>query len=231
VDCRYHERNRRDILESRTLSTKAIGQAIRQCQDPPRTWINASSATIYRHATDRPMDEFTGDIGEGFSVDVCMQWEAACREAVTPQTRKIMLRTAMVMGKESGILPVLKRLVRFGLGGRMGPGRQLVSWIHETDFAAALAFCLAHDELTGVVNCAAPNPLPNAALMQAMRRACHMPFGLPATGWMLEAGALLLGTETELVLKSRYVIPTRLLQAGFVFRFPEVHAAISDLIR
>jgi uncharacterized protein (TIGR01777 family) len=240
VDCRYTPRNRCDILESRVRSTRIIGQAIAQSTHPPAVWMNASTATIYRHALDRPQDEITGELGGRepnapdtwrFSIDVATSWERAFDEALTPRTRKIALRSAMVMSpSRGGVFDVLLRLVRLGLGGAAGSGTQFVSWIHDTDFLRAIDFLIPHPELDGRVNLASPNPLPNAEFMRILRRQWGMPIGLPAAEWMLEIGAWALRTETELILKSRRVVPTRLLQAGFQFQFPDWEAAARDLI-
>ncbi len=232
VNCRYHETNRRAIYDSRLHSTAAIGAAIAQCAQPPRVWLNSSSATIYRDARDRAMDEATGDIGTGFSVDVCQQWEQAFAAAVTPHTRKVALRTAIVFGHGSGgPFEAFHRLVRLGLGGRQGDGAQYVSWIHSEDFARAIVWLLEHEELSGAFNLAAPQPLPNHEFMRAFRQACGQPIGLPAMEWMLEFGAFFLRTETELLLKSRRVVPRRLLESGFQFNFPDWRAAVDNLVK
>jgi hypothetical protein len=236
VDCRYHERNRRLILESRIESTRALGEAIRNCAKPPRVWLNSSTATIYKHALDRPMDEATGEIGatpeakDAFSVEVARAWERTLDEARTPATRKVALRSAMVLGSgKNSVLPVLRRLVRLGLGGPMAGGRQFVSWIHEQDFCRAVDWLLLRDDISGPVNLAAPNPVSNDELMRSLREVCGVPFGLPATRWMLELGAFFLRTETELIVKSRRVVPGRLLSGGFEFRFPRLRAALENL--
>jgi uncharacterized protein (TIGR01777 family) len=240
VNCRYNAAHRREILESRIKSTQILGAAIRQLADPPRLWMNASTATIYRHAFDRPMDEFTGEIdivqpnappSWNFSIEVATRWEEAFFDSENPGTRKIALRSAMTMSPDrGGIFDVLLGLVRLGLGGTCGSGRQFVSWIHETDSVRAIEFLIAHGEMTGTVNISSPNPLPNREFMRAIRDAWRARIGLPATEWMLELGAVLLRTETELVLKSRRVVPCRLLNAGFLFRFPEWPEAAKDLV-
>ena len=236
VDCRYNEANRRAILDSRVNSTRVVGQAISQCARPPRVWLNASSATLYRHTFGPAWDESgtdfaaTPEVKDEFSLEVIHAWERALNEAETPRTRKVALRTTMVLGlARNSVFPVLRRLARLGLGGRMGSGEQFVSWLHETDFLRAVEFLIAHEELSGAVNCAAPNPVPNHELMRAFRELVGMPLGLPATAWMLEVGAFFLRTETELILKSRRVVPGRLLRAGFEFRFPELRGALSEL--
>ena len=236
VDCRYTEENRRAIIASRVDSTRAIGEAIARCAKPPRVWLNASSATLYKHAPDHPADESsptgaTPEAHDAFSIEVIREWERALDEARTPDTRKVALRITMVFGPTVGVFPVLRRLTRFGLGGRMGSGRQFVSWIHEEDFCRAIEWLIERDDLNGPVNLAAPNPLTNAEMMRLMRQACGMPVGLPATEWMLEIGAFFLRTETELILKSRRVVPGRLLASGFQFHFPSLEKALGDLQR
>jgi uncharacterized protein (TIGR01777 family) len=232
VNCRYTARNRQEIYDSRLKSTAALGAAIAKCEQPPKVWLNSASATIYRHALDRPMDETTGEIGSGFSVDVCQRWERAFFDAPTPATRRVALRAAMVFGPGSGgVFEAFHRIVRMGLGGTLGRGEQFVSWIHERDFARAVEWLIARDDVSGVVNLASPNPLPNHEFMRVFRQACGMRIGLPAACWMLEIGAFFLRTETELLLKSRRVVPGRLRDSGFTFEFPELRAALSDIVR
>jgi len=240
VNCRYNSGNRREIKESRVDSTKAIGAAIARAKIPPRLWLQASTATIYAHRYDAPNDELTGVLGGlepnapdtwRFSIDVARSWERTVEEAgPLPNTRTLLLRSAIIMSPDDGgAFDMLLRLVRFGLGGQSGNGRQYVSWIHEADFVRSIYWLIANEAISGAVNLAAPNPLPNAEFMRALREAWGMPLGLPATEWMLEIGAFFLRTETELILKSRRVIPTRLMQHGFEFRFPEWPAAARDL--
>ena len=232
VNCRYNETNKKEIYDSRLKSTKVVGEAITKCSVPPKVWLNASSATIYRDAEDRPMDEATGEIGIGFSVDVCRQWEQVFNEAMTPQTRKIALRTSIVFGKGAGgPYEAFRNAVKLGLGGAMGSGTQFVSWIHLEDFCRSLQWLLEHEELTGAFNLASPNPKKNSDFMRDFRQACGMPFGLPAMDWMLEIGAFFLQTETELLLKSRRVVPTRLLDSGFVFKYPNFDSALSAIAK
>ena len=241
VNCRYNDANRREIKESRTRTTRLLGEAISQLTHPPKIWMNASTATIYRHALDRPMDEATGEIGGNepdapstwnFSIDVATSWEKEFFAANTPATRKIALRSAMVMSPDrDGIFDTLLRLVRFGLGGASGSGKQFVSWIHDQDFLRSIQCLMDHDELDGAINIASPNPLPNAEFMAALRKAWGTRVGLPASAWMLELGAVFLRTETELILKSRRVIPGRLLAHGFQFDFPAWNDAAHDLVK
>jgi uncharacterized protein (TIGR01777 family) len=231
VNCRYDQKNRAEILDSRTTTTSLLGEAVAQCEQPPTVWINSSTATIYRHAEDRPQDEVEGEIGEGFSVEVAKAWEKAFFSARVPGTvRKVAVRTSIVLGREEGtVLQVLLRVARLGLGGTMGSGRQRVSWIHEEDFCRAVEWLIRHPEMDGIVNVGSPAAVSNRGLMTAVRRAAGVPFGVPAARWMLELGALALRTETELILKSRWVIPGRLSNHGFQFRWPGIASAIRDL--
>jgi uncharacterized protein len=239
VNCRYNEENRKAITESRVDSTRILAEAIGRSARPPRVWLQASTATIYAHRYDAAHDEETGIIGGAevnapdtwrFSIDVATSWERALDEAVTPYTRTVKLRSAMVMSPDrGGVFDVLLRLVRFGLGGRAGYGDQYVSWIHHQDFVRVIYWLIAHDELDGAVNVASPNPLPNVDFMRALREAWGIGFGLPAPVWMLEIGARVLRTETELILKSRRVVPARLLGNGFSFKFPTWKEAAQDL--
>lgn len=241
VNCRYTPENRRQILASRVDSTRVVGEAIARARRPPTVWLQASTATIYAHRYDAANDEATGVLGGSepdaplkwrFSIDVATAWEKALKEASTPETRKVALRTTLLMSPDrGGIFDVLLKLVRFGLGGASGDGRQYVSWIHDHDFVRAIFWLIEHPEIDGPVNLAAPNPLPNADFMRELRQAWGMPVGLPATAWMLELGAVFLQTETELILKSRRVAPGRLLESGFVFQFPGWKDAALDLCR
>ncbi|RYU90518.1 TIGR01777 family protein [Mucilaginibacter terrigena] len=230
VNCRYTKENREDIIRSRVEPTKLLGKVIDGLINPPKLWINAASATIYRHAEDRPQDEETGEIGYGFSIEVCKQWEQTFFETETPNTRKVALRTSIVLGRNDGALPRLINLVKTGMGGRQGDGQQYISWVHEQDVVNCTEWLLQHPEVNGVLNCTAPHPLKNTEFMKELRNACGVPFGLPAPAWLLEMGAALIGTETELILKSRWVLPKRLLDAGFEFQFKKAGHAIKDIL-
>ncbi len=239
VNCRYNAANRTEILESRVLSTRVVGQAIAQSLRAPRAWLQASTATIYAHRYDGPNDETSGLVGGreanapsswNFSIEVASAWERAFNEAATDGTRKIALRSAMTMSPDpGGVFDALLGLTRHGLGGAAGDGRQFVSWIRYEDFIAAIRRLIDHDDVEGVVNVAAPNPLPNADFMRFLREASGISLGLPASRWMLEIGAVFMRTETELILKSRRVVPGRLLQRGFAFKFPTWRDAARDL--
>ncbi|MGG9960247.1 TIGR01777 family oxidoreductase [Ferruginibacter sp. SUN106] len=230
VDCRYNEKNKKEIFDSRVNTTKALGEAIVQCKNPPALWINSSTATIYRHAEDRPMTESTGEIGSGFSVNVATNWEKTFFSFHFPATRQVALRMAIVLGKNGGVVTPIKNLVRFGLGGRQGSGKQMFSWIHIEDLYNAIVFLQQQPELNGIFNTAAPNPVNNKTLMQLFRKNMKIRIGLPTPEWLLKFGAMIIKTETELVLKSRWVIPERLLQSGFVFTYPVLDEALKDIL-
>jgi uncharacterized protein len=229
VNCRYNGKNKKEIFDSRTNATKVIGEAIRQAVSPPKLWINAASATIYRHATDRPQDEFTGEYHDDFSVQVCKLWEKTLFEQRTPFTRKVALRMAITLGTGGVMIPYLT-LCKFGLGGRQGNGKQMYSWVHIDDVCRVIAWMWEHQEEEGFYNVSAPNPVTNQQFMRTIRKATGHAFGLPAFEWMLKIGAIILGTEPELLLKSRWVLPTKLLQKGFEFRYPTLEGAIGNTI-
>jgi uncharacterized protein (TIGR01777 family) len=241
VNCRYNTANQREIKNSRTITTGLVGRAIKTAKKPPPLWLNASTATIYRHSLDRAMDDLTGELGGNesdlpakwrFSIDVAKSWEQAFFAADTPHTRRIALRSAMTMSPdEGGVFDTLLRLVRFGFGGRAGSGNQYVSWIHDVDFVRAVEFLITQDKFEGAVNIASPCPVTNSAFMCCLRHCwCTSYIGLPSPKWMLPIGAFFLRTETELVLKSRRVVPRRLLDAGFEFHFPNWRGACMDLV-
>jgi uncharacterized protein len=239
VNCRYTPENRREILESRVDSARVIGEAIVLAAAPPKVWLQISTATIYAHTYGPPNDEFTGTIGGAepdaperwrFSIDVAKAWEQATDDAVVPSTRKVKLRSAVVMSPGAGgPFDILLRLVRLGLGGRTGDGRQYVSWVHGDDFVRAVDWIVRHESLTGAVNVAAPSPLPNAAFMRELRAAWGIAIGIPAPGPLLELGASFMRTETELILKSRRVVSGKLSASGFGFEFPDWELAARDL--
>jgi uncharacterized protein (TIGR01777 family) len=235
VNCRYTPANRRAITESRVNSTRVVGEAIAQAARPPRIWLQAATAKIYAHRYNASNDELTGIVGGAesdapdtwrFSIDVATAWERAMNEAALPRTRKVLLRTSIVMSPaRSSAFDIMLGLIR------LGNGRQYVSWIHEADFIRAIYWVIKHDGLEGPVNLAAPHPLPNREFMRELRKAWGIRFGLPAAEWMLELGAVFLRTETELILKSRRVVPGLLLKGGFIFQFPAWPEAASDLCR
>ncbi|OEV30949.1 NAD-dependent epimerase [Streptomyces nanshensis] len=240
VSCRYTQANLQAMMDSRVDSARVVGEAVAAARRPPRVWLQMSTATIYAHRFDAPNDEATGILGGtepgvpdywSYSVKIAENWEREQARARTPHTRKVALRSAMVMSPDrGGIFDVLLRLARLGLGGPVAGGEQYVSWIHDHDFVRAVEFLIEKDELTGPVNLAAPAPLPQRAFMRALRTAWGVPVGLPATKWMAQLGAFALRTDTELLLKSRRVTPGRLLDAGFTFDQGEWPRAAADLV-
>ncbi|CAM3565571.1 epimerase [Deinococcus frigens] len=229
VNCRYTAQNMLDIYTSRLDTTRALGTAIRDAAAPPPVWLNSSTGTIYRGAQ-TPQTEAAGEIGDGFSVDVGQRWEAALLEEDLPRTRRVALRTAMVYGLGTdGVMATTDPLMRLGLGGPMAGGGQYVSWIHERDFCRAVEF-LVDSELAGPVNVSAPQPLPNRDFLRAYREAWGMPLGIPSTAGLIGLGAAVMRSEAELLLKSRYTVPERLLQTGFEFEYPSWPEAIAALV-
>ncbi|MFI0712413.1 TIGR01777 family oxidoreductase [Streptomyces inhibens] len=241
VSCRYTAANLQAMMDSRVDSTQVVGEAIAAAGRPPRVWLQMSTATLYAHRFDAPNDEATGVLGGtepgvpdywAYSVEIATSWERAQEQAETPHTRKVALRSAMVMSPDrGGVFDVLLWLARLGLGGPVAGGAQYVSWIHDGDFVRAVEFLIGRDDLTGPVNLAAPAPLPQRAFMRALRTARGVPVGLPATKWMAGLGAFALRSDTELLLKSRRVVPGRLLEAGFAFDHPQWPEAADDLVR
>ena len=240
VDCRYTAANLREMMDSRVFSTRVVGRAIARAARPPRVWLQMSTATIYAHRFDADNDEATGIIGGDepdapaywrYSIDIAQAWERTLDEAATPDTRRVKMRTAMVMSTEPGaVFSILLGLTRVGLGGTLGGGRQYVSWIHENDFVRAIEFLIEREEIDGIVNLTAPHPLPQRDFMAALRRSWGIGFGVPGTKWMLEIAAVLHRTDTELLLKSRRVFPRRLLDAGFRFLHPDWAGAVEELV-
>lgn len=240
VNCRYSKQNRRDILDSRVQSTAVLHEAMTKLESPPAVWLNASTATIYRHALDRSMDEATGELGGdepgapdtwNFSIEVAKAWEEAFFSVKTPRTRQVAMRSAMTFSPDrDGVFDVFSKLVCHGLGGTNRPGTQFVSWIHEVDLIRAVEFLIASPFISGPINLASPHPLPNSQFLRILRKAWGVRFGLPTLPWILEIGTFLLRTESELVLKSRRVVPGRLLDAGFAFSYPTWEQAAPDLV-
>ena len=229
VNCRYNEKNKNEIFDSRTDAVKAIGEAINKCNQPPTLWINASSATIYRHAMDRPQDEYTGEFHDDFSVQVCKRWEKTFYDQQIPETRKVALRMAITLGP-GGILIPYFNLLKFGLGGKQASGDQMYSWVHIEDTCRMIEWIYDRKEISGTYNSSSPNPATNEEFMRIFRKVTGHIIGLPAYKWMLQIGAPLIGTELELVLKSRWVLPTRILETGFQFKHPLLEDALSDII-
>jgi len=235
INCRFTANNRKEILESRADSTRILGVAVARCQRPPAVWLNCSGVGIYNESFDKDIDDndtnFTdAESGESFSGTVALLWERALNEAQTPLTSKVAMRISMVPGTRKGTsFRMLRNVAKAGLAGRMGSGKQYVSWIHETDFCRVVDWLIHTQQVSGPVNVTAPNPLPNAEFMRTLRQACGRSFGLPAAAWMLEIGAFFMRTETELILDSRRVVPGRLVASGFEFRFPELKSACEEL--
>lgn len=233
VNCRYTEENKRQILDSRVDSTRVLGQAIAACQTPPKVWLNSGSATIYMDTRgDLPAnDEYSNRIGDDFSMGVCKTWEKTFNEAITPHTRKIILRTAITLGKGGGAAEPMIKLAKWHIGGAQASGNQFVSWLHVEDFARMVEFLIEHTELSGVFNCAAPNPVTNQQFMRSLRQAVGVSWGLPTAKWMLKLGAaLIMKTEVELVLKSRKVVSKRFAEAGFKFKYEHVEDAWKEIL-
>ena len=251
VNCRYNARNRAEIFRSRLDTTAELAAAVAAAPTPPRLWLNSSTATIYRHAEDRAQTESTGEIGSGFSVSVATAWEKAFFDPSLPATRRVALRMAIVLG-DGSVIPPLVRLARFGLGGaqldgrwfataarraagtfhefRARGGRQRFSWIHIADVWGAIQFLIDHEGIEGVVNLSSPNPTDSRGFMGMLRRVLKAPFGIPTPRFVLELGSIAIRTETELVLKSRWVVPERLLGAGYEFVYPELEPALRQII-
>lgn len=230
VDCRYNDKNKKLIYDSRIDSTHVLGLAINLCEKPPKIWMNSSTATIYKYSYDKEMSEEYGEFGNDFSMNIAKSWEAAFNTIKNPKTRKIVLRISIVLGRKGGAIIPFKRLTKFGLGGKQGNGQQKVSWIHELDFSRAIDFLIEKDDLNGDFNLCVPKPTNNTTLMAAFRKVLKIPFGLAQPKWFLELGAKIIGTETELVLKSRNVIPKRLTQNGFKFIHTSIELALHDLL-
>ena len=231
VNCRYNEANKQEIINSRTKTTTILGESILACSKPPKGWLNSSTATIYRHAEDRPMTEENGEIGSGFSVDVATTWERTFFSFNFPKTRQIVLRIAIVLGKDGGVMTPYRNLVKFGLGGVQGSGNQKFSWIHVEDLFQIVLFLKDREDLSGIFNCSTPEPVSNLELMKKMRAVMNVPFGLPAPKWLLEIGSVIIKTETELVLKSRWVLPERLEREGFTFTFNTLDKTLQDIFQ
>ena len=229
VDCRYTDKNKSMILQSRIQSTEILGKAILNCKKPPKVWLNSSTATIYKHSEQTPMTESSGVLGDNFSENIAKAWENSFFSFKTPFTRKVALRTSIVLGKEGGAFLPLKKLAQLGLGGRQGSGEQMISWIHELDFCKSVDHIIQSPKLSGVINVVSPNAINNSSFMQHLRKSVNMPFGIPLSKKLLEIGARLIQTETELILKSRFVYPEILLENGFEFDFPNIKKTLQNL--
>jgi uncharacterized protein len=231
VDCRYNDKNKAEIFSSRVNTTKRLGEIISLVEVPPKLWINSSTATIYRHAEDRPMTEEFGEIGTGFSVEVARAWERAFFEQKLEKTRQVALRIAIVLGKNGGVIIPFKNLVKCFLGGKQGNGNQMFSWIHIEDLFQTCLFILKNDKIEGILNCSSPKPITNNELMRTFRKVMKMPFGFNSPQFLLEIGARIIKTETELILKSRWVLPDRLEKLGFEWKFKTINACLEDILK
>jgi len=228
VDCRYTDKNKKEIYSSRIKSTKVLQQAIEECINKPKVWLNASSATIYVHSEKHLNTEDNGIIGDDFSMNICKSWE---KEFVkTENIRKVALRTSIVLGNNGGAFPKMKLITKLGLGGKQGRGNQYISWIHIEDFCRAIEWIIDNENISGKINITAPNPLSNEEFMRKLRKEMKIPFGLNAPVWQLEIASIFLKTETELLLKSRNVYPQKLMKSGFKFSYPEIDSAFKNLI-
>lgn len=230
VDCRYTEKSKKEILDSRIQSTFVLQKAIDTIENPPRIWINSSSATIYVHSEKHLNTEENGIIGDDFSMNICKSWEKEFFKVNSENVRKVAIRTSIVLGKDGGAFPKFLQVSKLGLGGKQGNGNQKVSWIHIEDFCNAINFIIENTQLKGAINITAPVPTSNDLLMKEIRRQKKIPFGIDSPVWLLELGAIFINTETELMLKSRNVYPKRLIDEGFVFKFNEIDEAIRNLI-
>ncbi|QRA41952.1 TIGR01777 family oxidoreductase [Chryseobacterium cucumeris] len=230
VDCRYHEKNKQEIYSSRIDSTRILQEAVDQCSEKPKIWLNASSATIYVHSENHLNTEENGIVGDDFSMNICKSWENEFFAVKNEEIRKVALRTSIVLGNTGGAFPKLKMITKLGLGGKQGGGNQMVSWIHVDDFCRAVNCIIQNENLSGTVNITAPNPLSNQSMMRKLRNKIRIPFGLNAPVWQLEIASIFLNTETELLLKSRNVYPEKLIKNGFKFSYSTFDEAILNLL-
>jgi uncharacterized protein len=228
VDCCYTKENKKEILLSRIESTKILNKAVLKCTTPPKHWLNSSTSTIYRFSLEKQMNEIDGEIGNDFSMNVAQSWEKTFFKTKTPKTLKTALRTSIVLGRNGGAFIPLKTLAKIGFGGKQGNGNQFISWIHEEDFANAIEFII-QKEIIGVINIVSPSPITNVNFMKKLRKSVGVPFGIPINVFLLKIGSFIIKTETELVLKSRNVIPKRLLENGFKFTFGDLDTAFQNL--
>lgn len=230
VNCRYNEANKREILQSRIKSTNILGQAIKISKSPPKIWINSSTATIYDHSEEEMMTEGKGRIGNDFSMNVAKAWENEIENlSIKPIVRCVLLRSSVVLGKSGQAHKIYNKLVKWGMGGYQGSGKQMVSWIHEVDFARGVEYIINASDLLGPVNLTSPNPTVNKLFMLEYRKVNNISFGLNHPVLLLKLGAFIIGTETELLLKSRFVYPKKLIDHGFKFTYPKLDLALMAL--
>ena len=220
VNCRHTEANKKEILESRVKTTATMNECIRQCSKPPELWLNASGMSIYPRTVEAVCTEESDTDKDGiFMAEVAKQWEAALYQHDLPQTRRVALRTSVVLAKEGGSLAELVKLCKLGLGGTVGSGKQMMSWIHLEDYFQVLLWIITHKEITTPLNMSAPNPVPNKHFMKALRKALGVPIGLPAPAFAVKIGAQVIGTEASLALDSYNVVSKVLPQTGYAFKF------------
>lgn len=231
VDCRYHEKNKKEIYTSRIESTKVLQEAVNLCTAKPKVWLNASSATIYVHSEKHLNTEDDGIIGDDFSMNICKSWEQEFFKIKNEETRKVALRTSIVLGNNGGAFPKLRMITKLGLGGKQGRGSQMVSWIHIEDFCRAVEWIIQNENMSGAINITAPNPISNEEMMKKLRKQTNIPFGMNAPVWQLELASIFLKTETELLLKSRNVYPENLMKNGFQFLYPTFEEVVANLLK
>jgi uncharacterized protein len=230
VNCRYTEKNKKEIIGSRVNATIAIGNAIRRLERPPDVWINAGSTAIFGDAGEVIKNEDSA-AGEGFSPEVCKKWEEAFNSNKTPHTRKVLLRMGLVFQKNRGLLKPFIRLAKLGLGGKIGSGEQYISWVHEDDFTRLIQLAIERKDYEGTIHCASPFPVKNKEFLKIIRQSCRVPFGVPNPSFLIKAGAVLIGTEAELLLTGRRVVSKTLEQKGFNFRYARIEEALDHLVR
>lgn len=230
VNCRFTEKNRKAILDTRLETTRQLGQIIQECNHPPALWLNASTASVYKEPSGSPMTEKDLADRNSFLADVARQWEKTCLSFQLPATRQSVMRFGMVLGSNGGALQPLARLTRLGLGGRQGNGRQMISWVHVEDLFQIILFLIQRSSEEKIFNCTAPTPVNNQTFMKTLREIMRVPFGIPANEWMVRTGAFFIGTEPELILEDLWVMPQRLLEMGYVFKYPQLRSALEDCL-
>lgn len=228
INCRHTPENRREIIRSRVDSVRVLGEAIGQSATPPKVFVQTSGVGFYGDTGHQVADE-DAPLGIDFPAEVCRQWEGAFNALDLPKTRKIILRLAVVLGREGGALPLLEKLTRWFLGGAVGDGRQFLSWVHIADAVRMFVSAIEQEDLTGVFNATAPVPVTNREFMSELRRALHRPWSPPVPPPMARAGAWLMGSDGDLALLSSRCVPRRLLEHGFQFQFPTLRDAFANL--
>lgn len=229
VDCVKNPENIDEILRSRVEATRRLGEALRNVKCPPAVWVQMSTAHIYGDSLETVCSEDSVP-GYGLAPDVGHAWEQAYQDAVLPGMRQVILRTSFVLGRHGGALPRLIGLARFGLGGRVGHGKQGISWLHEEDMNRLFLRALEIQTMQGSYLATAPSPVSQEDFMRQLRRAMRIPIGLPTLPWMVRIGApLFLRTDPELALYGRYCVSRRLPEEGFTFQYPNLAGALQSL--